>query len=154
MGRKSQEEEELQQFLAKLPSWTQKAVRDDTNSMTRGELKLFGEYLSTDREGSLLALNREYQRLAKRVPKEWNRCREIERQHVLESANLPKPVTGRPRKDALAFEAQKLKAKGKSYEQIAIALNSKYGFGTTNREAIRNLLKYRRTHSTPDKSQP
>lgn len=153
MGRKSPEEGELQQFLAKLPDWKRKAVRDDINSMSREELKEFGEYLAQDSSGSLLDLNRKYQQLARRVPAEWGKYCEIERQHVLADANLPKPVMGRPRKDALSVEARMLKDEGKSYQQIAISLNSKYGSGTTNREAIRKLLK-RKTRRTPDKSQP
>ena len=153
MGVKSPEEEELQQFLAKLPNWMRKAVRDDINSMSREEFEALGKYLAEDRSGSLLDLNREYQRLARRIPAEWGKYCEIERQHVLEAANLPRPAMGRPRKDALAVEARMLKAKGKSYEQVAISLNDKYGSGTTNREAIRYLLRSRKMRTTPEKSQ-
>jgi hypothetical protein len=60
--------------------------------------------------------------------------------------------TGTPRKDDIAAEAQQLKANGKSYHQIAIALNQKYGPDTTNSEAVRARLRSRKRQATPDKT--
>jgi hypothetical protein len=54
---------------------------------------------------------------------------------------------GRPRKDALADEAAKLKISGLSYAQISLRLNQKHGQGTTTKESVRKLLTSRKTKS-------
>jgi hypothetical protein len=42
---------------------------------------------------------------------------------------------------------------GKSYAQIAVAINRQHGDGTTTPEAIRKILKSREGRRTPDKTQ-
>jgi hypothetical protein len=152
-GITTAEEKELQEFFARLPSWMRKAVRDDINSMSPEELTELGKYTAERKLDRLLELNREYQGLARRVPKEWRDYCEIQKRDALQDANLPRLHIGRPKKDAMAAEAKLMHQGGKSYNQIAIALNAKYGPGTTTRDAIRKLLSSRRAGSTPDKTQ-
>ena len=146
-------QDQLSEFLAKLPVWVRKAITDDFDSMSAEELKDFSAYMKKHGGSPLLDLNQEYQRLARQIPREWRKYCEIQQRNALQNANIPWPSVGRPR-SALITEAKLLKAKGKSYQQIANLLNANYGSGTTNREAIRKLLSRIRKRSTPDKIQP
>lgn len=68
---------------------------------------------------------------------------------------IKKGKPGRPRNDALADEAARLKRAGLSYAQIAGRLNRLHGKGTTTRENVRGLLKSRRLKARkvpPDKT--
>lgn len=128
-------EVELATFLESQPSWLRKCLQLDfafTNE----------EGLAWSNSGNEHSrAKEEYERLLQRVPHKWREYREELKRRAL--SNLPEAHPGAPRKDALAEEAGELQASGKSYAQIAIALNEKYGPETTKKEAIRKLLKSR-----------
>lgn len=134
-------QKELEEFLAALPAYRRKEFQQGLGSLTQDELSLWFR----DEEKSS-GLREEYERLLRREPAEWRkyRAREIEDFASIRSSQLPANPKGHPRKDALAQEAAQLKNSGLSYAQIAIQLNRRHGEGTTTRERIRGLLKYRR----------
>lgn len=61
---------------------------------------------------------------------------------------------GRPRKDALADEAAKLKSSGLSYAQISLRLNQEHGEGTATKESVRKLVKGRKPESAHGTAPP
>jgi len=89
----------------------------------------------------------EYLRLSKRCPEKWREYRRRQREIAL--AGVPSGQSGAPRKDALANDAIELKRAGLSYAKIAIELNRRYGAGTTNKEAIRSLIRSREEPTPP-----
>jgi hypothetical protein len=114
----------------------QKAFQQGLSSLTQGELTEWIE--NQDDAADLL---REYERKIRSMPTKWREYRE--RWGVI-ALPLSANPEGRPRKDALADEAKQLQNSGLSYAQIAIRLNREHGEGTTTKENIRGLLKYRR----------
>jgi hypothetical protein len=98
------------------------------------------------------ALKRQYESILRHIPARWKEYCTIKSRVALEVVGPPLGAPGRPRKDALAEEAEQLRSEGKSYAQIARALNLKYGQQTTTGEAIRKLLGSRKKRPTPDKT--
>lgn len=139
-------EEELEEFLAARPSWARKLLQFDF-SLTGDE---YTAVLHENWQANWLNYMAEYERLAKRVPARWREYRERRKQQAL--ASLPSLAPGRPRKDGLAEEGTLLHQSGKSYAEIAILFNKKYGPGTTTSDGIRKLLISRKSRSKPEKS--
>ena len=139
-------EEELEQFLAAQPSWLRKILQLDFSFTTDEQLALH----ESDWWQSGGKVEQEYLRLLQRVPEKWRDYCERKKLDALKG--LPTVPTGRPRKDSLAHEAERLRLSGKSYAETAKALNRKHGSGTTTAEAIRKLLRSRKQGRTPDKT--
>jgi hypothetical protein len=97
-------------------------------------------------------LREKYENIVRRIPRRWRDYCDAQVKYDAERYAQWYKNTGTPRKDDIAAEAQQLKANGKSYHQIAIALNQKYGPDTTNSEAVRARLRSRKRQATPDKT--
>jgi hypothetical protein len=141
-------EEELAKFLADVPVYRRKAFEQGLSSLTQEEMNEYVmELVENPNSG---AFWREYERLIRQIPAKWSeyRQREIHDAARIKALLLPANPEGRPRKDALAIEAARLKETGLSYAQIAVRLNQKHGKGTTTKENIRGLLKSRRVRKT------
>ena len=136
MSQVSPEEKELENFLADLPAWMQKGFQQGLSSLTQSE---FNEW--TKNQDNAANLLREYERKIWSIPARRRAYREA--WGVIE-VPLPANPEGRPRKDAIADQAKELKKSGLSYAQIAMRLNQEHGAGTTTKENVRGLLKYRR----------
>ena len=143
---KSPEEKDLEKFLADLPAWMRKAFQQGLSSLTQGELTEWVK--NQDNAGDLL---REYERKVWPIPARRRAYREA---WGVITLPLPANPEGRPRKDALADEAKQLQKSGLSYAQITKRLNREHGEGTTTKENIRGLLKYRRRKSRKTASPP
>jgi hypothetical protein len=142
-------EEELAEFLAAQPSWLRKILERDFN-LSWDEGMAWNQAAEWWQDGGEKT-QKEYENILRRIPDRWREYRKRLRQDAL--AHIPPEKPGRRRKDMLAEEAKQLQDAGKSYAQIAKALNSKRGAGTTTAEAIRKLLSSRRQRrSTPDKT--
>jgi hypothetical protein len=85
--------------------------------------------------------------LLKQCPEKWNEY--VRRREELAKSILPRRIQGRPRKDRLAQEGCELSQAGLSYAQVSKKLNQRYGPGTTNPQAIRQLIRSRRSLSVP-----
>jgi hypothetical protein len=96
---------------------------------------------------TLFKANEEYVEILRRHPEELKKYRRRQAKAGAESTlfGVPSLPLGARRKDALAQEATELQRAGKSYAQIAKILNYKHGLGITNREAIRSLIRSRKT---------
>jgi hypothetical protein len=145
MGFKTPEEE-LEEFLAARPAWARKLLQSDF-SLTEDE---YAALLHEDWQANWLDCMAEYEKLARRVPARWREYCERRKQGAL--ASLPAAPPGRPRKDGLAEEGTLLHQSGKSYAEIAILFNNKYGPGTTTPDAIRKLLSSRKRRSKPEET--
>ena len=145
MGFKTPEEE-LEEFLAARPSWVRKLLQSDF-LLTEDE---YAAVLHGNWQADWLNYMAEYERLARRVPARWREYCERRKQQALTS--LPSAPPGRPRKDWLAEEATRLHQAGKSYRNISIFLNNKYGPDTTTSEAVRKLLGSRKSRLKPEKT--
>lgn len=136
-------EKELEVFLAALPARKRKMLELGLASLTPDELN---EIIMEPSETQIRDNPRpEYERLLRRIPAKWReyRARELAQ---LKASFLPKNPDGRPRKDALADEAERLQKEGLSHALISIRLNKEYGEATT-KDSIRGLLKSRRRES-------
>jgi hypothetical protein len=131
-------EEELRALLAQYPPWVERILRINPSP------KNLHPY-----EGLL----DKYESILQRIPEKWREYRKAKKLYAQRVLGPPRGRAGRPKKDALAEEARQLKAEGKSYAQVALALNNTHGKGTTTPEAIRKLLTSRRKDqsTTPDK---
>ena len=149
MGSKTPEEE-LEEFLASRPSWQRKLLELDF-SLSPDEMLAWNQSDSWWADRSAKD-QEEYRKIIRRIPSKWCQYRQrwLKGRNALMS--LPPGQAGAPRKDALAQEAKQLKLDGKSYTQIAIALNLRHGAGTTTAGAVRKLLSSRTPRSTPDKT--
>jgi len=131
-------EQELKELLAQYPPWVERILKI---SPSPANLRPYP------------GLREKYEGILQRIPNKWHEYRAARTQYAQRVQGPPPGRAGRPRKDTLAEEAKELKAKGKSYAQIALALNAKHGKGTTTKEAIRKLIGSRKPHPTPDKTQ-
>jgi hypothetical protein len=145
-------EEELAEFLAPYGPWLERCFRGDPSLDDLKTLSARGLGFSNIQAHG--ELQNEYERILKRIPARWREYCKIKSRVALEVAGPPRGAPGRPKKDVLADEAKQLKSEGKSYAQVALALNSKHGEKTTTAEAVRKLLDSRKKkHSTaPDKT--
>jgi hypothetical protein len=133
-------EEELKRLLSRYPPWVERIL---WTSPSRTNLRPY--------EG----LIEEYESILKYIPEKWLQYLEARKLYGLRVMGPPRHgLGGRPRKDALAEEAYKLKSKGMSWAQVAIALNNKHGEKTTTKEGIRRLLASRQKErgTPPDKT--
>jgi len=145
-------EDDLEEFLAKQPSWLRKILQFD------GSLSLDEHQAWVDsnwwQEGG--KSDDEYMRLLQRVPTKLREYRKRREQAALIA--LPSVRPGRPRKDALAEAAAQLHQAGKSHPEIAVLLRDKFtimtkkGLREPTPEGIRKLLESRKPRSTPDKA--
>jgi hypothetical protein len=144
MDRKSPEET-LGEFLAEQPSWLQKILQLDYSMMSDDEVSAWyqSDWWWRDTQGRV---DEEYRRLLQQCPDRWRAYCKRQKERAL--SDLPSAPSGRPRKDALAYEAIMLKRGGLSYSKIAIKLNSKYGPDTTTPGAVRQLIASRKHRST------
>jgi hypothetical protein len=85
--------------------------------------------------------------LLKQCPGKWNEY--VRRYEESVKSILPRRIQGRPRKEGLAQEACELKQAGLSYPQVSKKLNERYGPGTTNPQAVRQLIRSRGPLSAP-----
>lgn len=74
--------------------------------------------------------------------------------HSFRGRMLRTTPKGRPRKDALADEAAKLRRLGISYAQISHRLNQEHGQGTATKESVRKLLNSRKPKSAHGAAPP
>jgi hypothetical protein len=141
-------EKKLEEFLASQPVWLQKILQLNY-SLSQEELIAWSEcdWWWHDTQGKI---EDEYQRLVQRCPIRWREYCQRRREMAL--SNVPSPQPGAPRKDALANEAIELRQAGWSYAKIAIELNRRYGAETTNREAIRSLIRSRDAAMPPEET--
>jgi len=159
---KSPEERELETFLCALPGFRRKEFEHGMSSFTQAEMD---EWLKQERENPNTgpADRQEYERLVRRIPALWREYRKRLRKEYgpFAPVMLPPNPEGRPRRDAIAEEAQRLKKSGLSYAKIAMRLNQERGPSrlllseeTITGEQIRGLLKYRRRQpkTSPDKT--
>jgi len=159
---KSPEERELETFLSALPSFQRKEFEHGMSSLTQGEMD---EWWKQERDNPDMQMThrREYERLLRRIPVLWREHRKRLRKEYgpFVPVMLPPNPEGRPRRDAIAEEAQRLKRSGLSYGKIAMRLNQERGPSrlllsgeTITGEQIRGLLKYRRRQpkTSPDKT--
>ena len=132
-------EEELQELLAQYPPWVERILWKNPSPTNLRPYK---------------GLLEKYEGLLQRIPKKWREYRQAKKLYAQRVLGPPPGQAGRPRKDALAEEAQQLKSGGKSYAQVARALNNRHGEGTTTAEAVRKLLVSRKKEqsTTPDKT--
>jgi hypothetical protein len=137
MGLLNRAEKDLKDFLAAQPTWFQKFVRND-GALTADERR---SWLATHPD-TTEDMHEAYEKLLQRIPGKWAEYRKQQAKVFL--SRFPAGSTGRPRKDALAQKASEMKSAGKSYTQIANALNAEYGPETTTSEAIRKLIKSRK----------
>jgi len=131
--------EELRELLAQYPSWVERILWKNPSATN---LQPY--------EGLL----EKYESIVLRIPekgREYRKAKQLYAQRVL---GPPPGRAGRPRKDAVAEEAQQLKSEGKSYAQIARTLNSRHKESPTTKEAVRKLLTSRKKERppTPDKT--
>ncbi len=141
-------ERELANFLAAQPPWRRKWFQGNY-SWTTGEIVDWSE--ADWREDQ--PAREEYEKILQKLPEKWRDYRRKLRRVAISTAvsTIPPAKPGRPRKDSLAGEALALQKAGKSYAQIAVLINHKYGAVTTP-EAVRKLLSSRRRAPTPDKT--
>ena len=155
---------ELEEFLASLPVYKRKEFQQGLSSLTQDEMNEYIRHAEDPQSGTLA---REHERLLQRIPVKLReyRDREINAFAQLRASTLP-PANpeGRPRKDALADEADRLRKLDLSYAQVAKRLNQEgHSRGllsseeTLTGEQIRGLLRYRRlkflrTAPHPDKT--
>jgi hypothetical protein len=132
-------EEELRELLADYPLWVERILWKNPSPIN---LRPYP------------GLVEKYESILPRIPKKWREYRRAKRLYAQRVLGPPRATAGRPRKDALAEEAQQLKSGGKSYAQVASTLNRKHGEGCTTAEAIRKLLASRKKEqsTTPDKT--
>jgi hypothetical protein len=129
LPRKSPEEE-LASFLASLPKYLRLYVQPSENeSWTDEDTRAFFES-DTARNTQLV---RQYEQLLRRCPEEYREYREKK----LLMQDLPPIPRGRPRSDADVNESLRLRAAGKSWQQIGTAQGK-------SRDAVRKLVASRR----------
>jgi hypothetical protein len=143
-------EEELAEFLAPYGPWLERCFRGDCSMDDLNTLSARGLGFANIRAHG--DLKSQYESILRRIPAKWREYCKIKSRIALEVVGPPRGAPGRPKKDALAKEAKKLKLEGKSYAQVANALNLQHGEGTTTPEAIRKLLTSRQRGPTPDKT--
>jgi hypothetical protein len=133
-------EEELRELLAQYPRWVERILWINPSPTN---LRPYTGLLE------------KYESILQRIPEKWRKYRKAKELYAKRILGPPRGQAGRPRKDALAEEAQQLKSEGKSYAQVARALNNMHGKGTTTPEAVRKLLASRKKErsTTPDKTQ-
>lgn len=141
--------EEETRFLAPLPRLVQRLLQmngnDDLSPEEREECQNFDW-------SRIPKLQLEYEQIIQHIPKKWA----VYRKHYADTilSVLPPNPPGRPRADALAEEALELQRQGKTYADIAKELNKLHGPGTTNRQAIRQLIISRRKSDSPTERKP
>lgn len=128
-------EEELKNLLAQYPSFMEDIL---WKSPSPDNLRPFPRVVE------------QYETILKRIPRQWQKYREAKRKYLRRELRSLAGRAGRPRKDALAAEAQQLRSEGRSYAKIAHALNRQHGEGTTTAGAVRKMLKSRE-RDRPDK---
>lgn len=135
-------EKDLAGFLASKPAWMEKALHGDFSSVPLG-------LESSNNLDRVSELTPEYERILQQIPAKWKEYRkELKKNYQsLAQPMVPKGKPGRPRKTALAEEAQNLQRAGMKHPQIANELNKRYGKDTATSESVRKLLKRH-----PDKS--
>jgi hypothetical protein len=141
-------ESELWAFLTGLPAWVEEALWNGHPSST-ADIRTYAEYVLSGRWEQITS---DYENILRRIPSRWGKYRREKKRQAAEFARnwlLPSGKPGRPRLDALAEDGQRLRLAGKSWAQIAMELNKKYGAGTTNGDAIRNLLASRTRKTKP-----
>lgn len=132
-------ERERAEFLAAQPSWFQKVLQLDYDSMSGEEQQAWASSDWWKLNSTYKRLQQEYESILRRIPAAWKNHRwKLAR---LSPLLVPKGKLGRQRKTALAEEAANLQRAGKNHPQIAHELNRRHGQGTTTSEAVRKLLK-------------
>jgi hypothetical protein len=143
-------EEELAEFLAPYGAWLERCFRGDATVEDLSTLCEQGlGFSNITAHGKL---KEQYESILRRIPARWREYCKIKSRLAQEVVGPPAGVPGRPRKDALAGEAELLQSESKSYAQIAQVINSRHGEGTTTKEAVRKLLSPRRKGRPPDKT--
>lgn len=142
MDFKSPAEIAIEEFLSRQPSWLRKVLQHDY-ALTPSEQ---ADKARSDWPAIFGQARDEYLELLKGSPEKLREYRKLEEKGAGESAlrGLPSVPPGAPRKDGLASEAVALQQRGWSYARIATELNRRYGSDTTNREAIRGLIRSRK----------
>ena len=128
-------EQELETFLRSLHPLERKQLEHGFSALTKKEM---AEWFEIQRPNK----TEEYEDILQRTPaklREYNQ-RQIKERTLFNTYGLRPIPKGRPKKDALATEAVKLK-KSKSYAQVAKTLNAKHGEGTATAESVRKLLR-------------
>ena len=100
-------EEELRELLAQYPPWVERILWKNPSSTN---LRPY--------EGLL----EKYESIVLRIPEKGREYRKAKKLYAQRVLGPPLGRAGRPRKDALAEEAQQLKSEGKSYAQVALSL--------------------------------
>jgi hypothetical protein len=143
-------EEELAEFLSAYPPWLESILWSSYSQQD------FLAWIESDLSdlGTWREIEERYESILKRDASRWREYRKVQKKFAQKFSTwlTHTQEPGRPRLDALAEEAAELKRAGKSYAQIAKQLNQEHGAGTTNPEAIRKLLAYRKTRKHPDKT--
>lgn len=131
-------EEELEELLAQYPPWAEIILWKNPSPS------------NLERYPGLLD---KYESVLQRIPERWREYRRAKKKYAQRVSGPPPGVAGRPRLDVIAEEAKRLKADGKSYAQVALALNSRDGQNTRTSESVRKLLASRKKKppTTPDK---
>jgi hypothetical protein len=129
-------EEELKEFLAQYPQWMEDIL---WKSPSPDNLRPFPRVVE------------QYESILKRIPGKWREYCEARRKYLKRELLSLAGRAGRPRKDALAEEAQQLRSEGKSYAKVAKALNLRHGEGTLTADAVRKLLISRKRGHPPEK---
>lgn len=132
-------EEELRELLAQYPPWVERILWKNPSATNLRPYK---------------GLLEKYESILERIPKKWREYRKAKKFYAQRALGPPAGRAGRPRKDAEAEEARQLKSTGKSWAQVALALNKKHGEDTTTKEAVRRLVASRKKKrpATPDKT--
>lgn len=136
-------EQELSDFLGAQPSWLQKALDLDYDSMSPDEKEAFvGRDVRVCNE-----LQQEYESILQRIPKRWSDYREKHARSLAQVMRslMPKGTPGRKLKSKLAERIWKLDAEGRTNREIQQILNSDEGH--LSLEAVESYLKTRRRKS-------
>jgi hypothetical protein len=121
-------EKELADFLASKPAWLQRVLQQDLSSFTQSEMR---EWIN--RQDEVFELRKEFERILRDIPARWNEyCKAAEKNSEIANRHqaeliAPKPIRGAPQKADRAAEASALRARGKTFPQIATIQATKYG---------------------------
>lgn len=165
-------EQELADFMAPLPLWLRKILWHDHSSMTElqwvecvdsitpftadqlQELKVTAGWQPDRYPETAEELRPRFEQILQRCDRaEWRRYRDnaeaIRNSDANRYVRLPRDKQGRPRKDALADEAGRLKKDGLSHQQIANKLRLAHVREDATRESVRKLLSRARKSAGP-----
>jgi hypothetical protein len=144
---KSLAEQELAEFLAPYGPWLERVYWHEGSPedfITLCDRGLGLSNIQADRE-----LKERYESILMRIPARWRAYCKARKRWALEALGPPPGVPGRPRKDALAEEAELLQSEGKKHPQIASILNKRHGERITTADAVRKLLAAHKKRKAP-----